>query len=269
MDTPIRSLRDELRRLARAAEGSLLTVEGAATALGASSRTAALRLGALARSGWVVRVRRGIYHLPSIEAGATSGPEDPFVLADALFAPCYIGGWSAAEHWGLTEQLFTDTFVVTAANIRLRNQTALGARFRLVRVARARVESVPSIWRRHQRLRVSSPERTIADACADPSWVGGVRHLGQILDEYLHSQGADSSRVVAALREVGRGAAWKRAGILAECVWPDAKTLIDAALRARSTGVVRLDPAITGRGKLNRRWGLWINAELPKRNSDS
>ncbi len=63
------------------------------------------------------------------------------------FAPAYIGGWSAAEHWGLTEQLFRSTFVVTAGSVRTTTSTLLGAEFRLVRVPPERVASVPSAWR--------------------------------------------------------------------------------------------------------------------------
>jgi len=29
--------------------------------------------------------------------------EDPWLIAERLFAPCYIGGWSAAEYLDLTE----------------------------------------------------------------------------------------------------------------------------------------------------------------------
>ena len=34
--------------------------------------------------------------------------QDPWILVPALFAPAYIGGRTAAEHWDLTEQIFRD-----------------------------------------------------------------------------------------------------------------------------------------------------------------
>jgi len=116
--------------------------------------------------GWVARVRRGLYYLPPLEAGTDPIAEDSWTLAHRLLAPCYIGGWSAAEHWGLTEQLFRSAFVVTAANIHSREQTVFGATFRLVRVKQERVESVGETWRGQVRVRVSNAERTLIDGLA-------------------------------------------------------------------------------------------------------
>ena len=39
--------------------------------------------------------------------------EDPWVIAAQLYGPCYIGGWSAAEYWDLTEQIFRTVVVMT------------------------------------------------------------------------------------------------------------------------------------------------------------
>lgn len=65
--------------------------------------------------GWPRRVRRGLYLVLPLEAQSDRAitVEDPWILADELFSPCYIGGWSAAQHWGLTEQIFRSVFVVT------------------------------------------------------------------------------------------------------------------------------------------------------------
>ena len=47
---------------------------------------------------------------PHRKSGAATHGSWPLVV----FEPCYIGGWSACEHWGLTQQLFRDVLVVTA-----------------------------------------------------------------------------------------------------------------------------------------------------------
>src|SRR5204863_8787538 len=80
----------------------------------------ALSIASLTRRGWMLRAKRGIYLILPIEAapGQPTTPEDPWILANKLFSPCYIGGWSAIEYWGLSEQLFNSTLVITAANIR-------------------------------------------------------------------------------------------------------------------------------------------------------
>src|SRR5215468_882578 len=100
--------RETLSALARNAKGGLISTDEAARVLGVNGRVAAARIARLVAGGWVARVRRGLYLLLPLEAAgaATMAIEDPWVLAEVTLAPCYVGGWSAAEHWGLTEQIF-------------------------------------------------------------------------------------------------------------------------------------------------------------------
>lgn len=229
-----------------------------------------MTLGRLVRQGWLARVRRGLYLVLPLEANSRGGAvEDPWVLARELYSPCYIGGWSAAEHWGLTEQLFRSTFVVTAAAIRHTNESFVGTEFHLVRAKKSRVSSVRPIWRGRERVSVSDRERTIADALASPSWVGGIRHLAQMLRSYRSAKEWNPNRLLERVGEVDSGAAFKRLGYLAETVLSAEPVLVDAALARRTAGVVKLDPAVEGRGRLTKRWGLWINVALeaaPSRN---
>ena len=216
----------------------------------------------LVRAGWLSRVRRGLYLVLPLEAGAGRPvtPEDPWVLAHEAYAPCYVGGWSAAEHWGLTEQIFRSTFVVTAANIRERTPRLLGVEFTLVRVPASRLAGTTLVWRGAARIPVSGRERTLVDALRNPAWVGGVRHLAEMLASYRAGREAD---LPALLREVathGNGAAHKRFGHLAERLWPEAVPKLGGRVTA---GVIKLDPAVKARGELDRRWGLWGNVNLP------
>src|SRR3990172_4822891 len=71
--------------------------------------------------GWVRRLRRGLYLLIPLEAASPEGwAPDPWLVATHLFSPGYVAGWSAAEHWGLTEQIFRSIAVFTAAPLRQR-----------------------------------------------------------------------------------------------------------------------------------------------------
>src|ERR1700690_4166852 len=121
--------------LARASLGGLVSVDKAAGVMGVPTHDAAVRLGRLVRAGWLARARRGLYFVLPLEASAEAPPvaEDAWLLANELFAPCYVGGWTAAEHWGLTEQLFRTTFVVTAAPRRSNHETHLSTDFHVVR----------------------------------------------------------------------------------------------------------------------------------------
>jgi len=244
----------------------LLTVADAAGAMNVTTHQAAIQLGRLERAGWVARAQRGVYLIKPLEA-ATHGPvvpEDAWVLAHRLFEPCYIGGWTAAEHWELTEQLFRRIFVVTAAPRRRQRETRLSTEFHLVRVKQDRLQGTSLIWRGTERVRVSDRERTIADALVHPGWVGGVTHLVEMLITYRDDKAFDAGKLLARVDELGVGAAYKRLGFLAERLWPSDVGIAEHARLRRTSGTIRLDPGVQARGKMLKRWGLWINvAGLP------
>ncbi len=271
-----RSAKDELAELARGSASGIVTADVAALAWRKDSRTASRRLAALARSGWLRRVRRGTYQIAALEASssATAPFEDPWMLAAAVFAPCYIGGWSAAEHWGLTEQLFRETFVATAASVRSTHATVGGLAFRLARVSPSRAVGDAAVWRRTGQVACSSPERTLVDGANSPAWIGGVRHLAEVVARYAERPTRDLESLAQSLNNHGRGAGAKRLGFLAEQLINGEddeqarETLLfirDIALEHRTTGIVKLDPGVRSRGHMNTAWGLWINAEVVRR----
>ncbi len=248
--------------LARAAKGGVISLPAAAKAMGVPRARAALQLRRLVRQGWLQRLRRGLYLVKPLNAalGQAAIPEDPWVLAREVFSPCYIGGWSAAEHWDLTEQLFRSTLVVTAAPARTTQPRIGGHDFRVFRIPPARLGAgVVKVWRGPERVDISGLERTIVDALRNPEIVGGGRHLVQILTAYGEHERHDFARLLAVAREVASGAAWKRLGFVAEYIWPGDTTIVDAARRHMTTGYVRLDPGVRLHGKLAKRWRLWIN----------
>ena len=147
---------------------------------------------------------------------ATAPYDDPWTLAATVFSPCYMGGWSAAEHWGLTEQLFRETFVVTAANVRSTHATVGGLAFRLARVSPDRLVEDRVVWRRSAQVACSSPERTLIDGANSPAWIGGVRHLAEVLARYAERPSPDLDALGQSLKRHARGAGAKRLGFLAE-----------------------------------------------------
>lgn len=258
------SARDKVTALARAASGGLIETQAAAKAWGVSPAVATSRLWRLVKGGWLVPAQKGLFAILPLEArsGTAQTVEDPWVLASRLFAPCYVGGWSAAEHWGLTEQIFRSTFVVSAGPVRSSSSTALGAEFRTVRASAERVASVGEIWRGSVRVAVSDRERTLADGFTHPSWVGGISHLAEMLMTYRRSAEWSPTKLIAAMEQHPKGAAFKRLGYLVERVLGGDEALVESAIAHRSAGAIRLDPRIARKGKLLRRWGLWVNVDL-------
>lgn len=67
----------------------------------------------LARTGWIVRLKKGLYSLSGSVPGAT--PLHEFEIAMALVEPAAISHWSALSHHGLTEQTPRRVYVLTTA----------------------------------------------------------------------------------------------------------------------------------------------------------
>ena len=162
----------------------------------------------------------------------------------------------------MTEQIFRSTLVVTGAHVRERRQRILNTGFHLIRVARPDLEGTTQVWRGREQIAVSNRERTIADALKSPDWVGGMRHLTEILMTFCQSPERNLERVLWYLTRMKSGAGIKRFGFLIETLRPRETTLIEGALMRRTTGLVKLDPRVKTKGKLNKRWGLWVNTTI-------
>lgn len=258
--------RNLLTKLSRSAKGGLISVANASELLELPSRTVSQKLAAMARRGWLRRVRRGLYFILPLEADPNRPAiiEDAWILAREVFSPCYIGGWSALEHWGLTEQLFKETLVITAAPIRNRSMSLLGHSFRLFQVKPEQVATATMVWRGPERVAVSSPELTIIDCLQYPNLCGGIRHLIDIMSEYSSDEKRNIQKLLELAKQRDSGAVWKRLGFLTETLWPNEKSIIEKALKSVSAGNIKLDPDVRRKGKLLRRWRLWVNIEMAK-----
>lgn len=253
-----RSHLEELHRL-----GSAFTVAQAAELLAIDRARASRLLGYLARRGWLSRVRRGLYVAVPLDA-RQSGEwiEDPWIVADRVFAPCYIGGWSACEHWDLTEQVFRTALVVTAKRVREREVEIQGIPFRLTVRSEDALFGTVAVWRGQGRVAVSDPSRTIVDILDDPSLGGGIRTVVDVLGEYMTSQHRNDRLLIEYADRLDNRAVFKRLGYLIERLGIEADSLLAACRERRSAGVVALDPSVKARGQIVRRWGLRANVAL-------
>jgi predicted transcriptional regulator of viral defense system len=249
--------RQRLSQILRSEPG-LITPEAAARHLSLPRVRAARELARWAKAGWLARVRRGAYAPVPLEATSPDiAIEDAWVVAASLFSPCYIAGWSAAEHWGLTEQIFRPVCVVTVSRPRKRIQHLRGTQFSLHSTTADKVFGTQSVWRHNVRVAVSDPARTIVDMLGDPSLGGGIRSVSDMLDLFLREQ----RKFVPKLREYAvrlrNGAVFKRLGFLLERTHPTEHDLIAVCRTQLTTGYAALDPKLT-RDKLITSWHLWV-----------
>jgi predicted transcriptional regulator of viral defense system/predicted nucleotidyltransferase len=240
--------------------------EEAAEVLDLSRERASRLLRHLTAQGWLARVKQGLYVPVPLEA-RTSGDwiEDPWLVASKAFEPCFIGGWSACEHWGLTEQIFNEIAVVSAKPVRDRRPTIQGTRFRIKVVEGDQIFGPRAVWRHDSKVEVSDPSRTVVDMLDDPSFGGGIRHVAHALSEYFDSH--LDEQVLLSYAELRRNrSVYKRLGYLIEAQTITSPRLIDSCRSRMSTGVVDLDPAVPERGRITKRWNLRINIDVTKGN---
>lgn len=250
--------RARLGELLRRSTGTV-SPEQAARLLNLPQDQAAKLLSRWASQGWLARVRRGLYVPVPLEAQSPDvALEDAWLVAERLFAPCYIGGWSAAEHWGLTEQIFRTLMIFTTRKLRDRAPVLRGTSFQLRSVREQALFGLKPVWRGQVRVNVSDPSRTLVDLLADPALGGGLRATVDVLRTYLDSKEFRNLKLLLEyVQRLGNGAVFKRLGYLLERYAPSETDAI-ARCRARlSQGNAKLDPALPPK-KLATAWRLWL-----------
>lgn len=251
--------------LYRSVTGPFSVLE-AATALSFTVARTQRFLAYLADRGWLARVQRGLYlpvPLDAIEPGEWR--EDPWIIASRVFGPsCYIGGWTACEHWDLTEQIFLETVVFTTRRVRNREAQIQGFSFRIKRTAQWKTFGTRPVWRNQNRMDISDPSRTVTDVLDDPSLGGGIRHVSGVVTTYFESEHRNDTLLENYIRQVGNRTGFKRLGYLVETLGIHAPALLQACKRGASSGVSLLDPSLPNEGPVLRRWNLRVNSTIPQ-----
>lgn len=251
------STRKRLAMVLRASK-PLITIGSAARALDLEPDKAAKILARWAKQGRIKRLRRGIYAPIPLDSlsGETALP-NPWVLVPRLFSPGYVGGWSAAEYWQLTEQIFRDVCVFTSRPFRHKRQVVDRTSFSLQRAEANRLFGLKTIWDGSARIPVSDPERTLIDMLNRPSVGGGIRHVDSCLREYLRLPNSDLEKLVRYGDRFGSGAVFKRLGYLIERADPGNQKVLEDCRTRLTEGTVKLDPALPA-DRLVTRWRLWV-----------
>jgi predicted transcriptional regulator of viral defense system len=248
----------------RAAGHGAVRVDDAERALGLDRTAASQRLARWAGQGWLRRVARGLYIPVPVEASRPeSWSADPLYLAHLVWAPCYFTGWTAAQHWGLTEQVFRTTVLKTSCRVRVAEQRLLEHTYLLRHVPDAERWGTAAVWMNELRVEMADPARTVIDVLDDPGLGGGIRHVADMLDAYLDEHDAD--RLVDYGDRLGNRTVFKRLGYLVTRARPDTAALIDACRARISRGVSLLDPTAPPRGHRVMEWNIRVNVPMEGR----
>lgn len=249
--------RKRLSAIVRQTKGTI-SVKEAADILKVSPADVAKMLSRWAKKGWLSRVRRGLYIPVPLESRTADIPvEDPWIIAERLYSPCYIGGWSAAEYWDLTEQIFRTVVVLTTQKPRNRAPVVKGISFLLRTISEKALFGTKTVWRGQVKVSVSDPSRTILDMLMDPKLSGGIRSTTDIFFNYLKSENKNIELLIEYAKRLNNGAIFKRLGFLLEKYALDQKVAIEECRSRLTKGYVELDPALKAE-RLITRWRLWV-----------
>ncbi|MBU0686676.1 MAG: hypothetical protein KKB81_02300 [Candidatus Margulisbacteria bacterium] len=215
------------------------------------------------KQGWLTRIKRGLYSTVSLGTiRPDAQKEDPLVVADAVFGPCYIGGWNACEHWGFTEQIFNDVVVFSSRRFNKKTQKIQGINFIIKTVKKKSFFGLKSVWQGVNKISMSDPVKTIVDILDDPMLGGGIRNIALVVREYFDSESRDDNKLLEYIMKQGNRVIYKRLGYLMEYFKIEAPEVLISCSKLLSSGYSKLDPSLPDKGKYMRRWNLKINADL-------
>lgn len=254
--------RELLDRLNRERQEPFTPGEAAAI-LGVAPLRARRLLTYWASRGWLSRLRRGLYvTVPLGTRNPAQLSEDPWIVAHHLFAPCYIGGWSACEHWGLTEQIFRGVVVFTTRKLHDRHPTIKETPYVLRTIPEGKLFGASSVWRGQTRIYVSTPARTIADLLNDPTVGGGMRHIAEIVARFFTGEHHDDAGLLETIARLNNRTIYKRLGYLVEVLKLNAPEVLTRCQERLSAGYSKLDPTVETQGPFLRRWRLRLNVAI-------
>ena len=249
--------RERLSKLLREG-GEINTVTQVAQILNLSNDDAAKNLARWSKQGWLTRIKRGVYVAVPLDAQTTNQAiEDAWILIPELFAPAYVGGWSAAEHWDLTEQIFRDICVFTSRAVNQRNQTMHSIPFVVTHSPDENHFGTKPVWKKEKKILVSDPSKTIVDMLSTPWTGGGIQHVTDCLQEYFKSEHFNEGLLIDYAIQLGNGAVFKRLGYLSSQMLGDIHPLTLACQTQLSKGNAQLDPGNKS-GRLVTKWRLFV-----------
>lgn len=253
--------RSELARVLTAGR-RFITPTDVTVSLNVDAGAAAKKLARWAEDGWVRRVRRGLYiGVPVDAANPSAWSENALVVASAVWSPCYFTGWTSANFWALSEQVFRTTVLKTTERVRNSSIRLLDHDYLITHVSEGALTwGLRSEWRAETRLQFADPARTVVDILDTPKLAGGIRNAADILAAYLDEH--DPAVLISYADLLGNGAVFKRLGYVVETLGLDAPEIVTGCRERLSAGIAALDPDGPDRGHRLMRWGLRANVLL-------
>ena len=245
-----------------AAEGyrifSTEDVRGMAPEVGLSAGYVVQALHHLVRTGWLVRLRKGLYTLSSAVPGIS--PAHEFEVAMALVNPAAISHFSAMHHYELTDQIPHHVFVTTTSGQSAPRGAGAGYRvgdttYQFIRMRPERFFGTETVWLGEARVTFTDMARTLIDGLTMPQYCGGIAEvmhgfemardrlpLGQMIDYAMRLDHATVKRLGWVLEQTGFE-----------------RSALSVLQEVGVTGYTKLDASGSREGPYNRTWMIQEN----------
>ena len=218
----------------------------------------------LARDGWIVRLRRGLYSLSSQVFRET--PLHEFEIAMALVEPAAISHRSAMNFHGLTEQISQTVYVLTTTEAALPRERRKGkeeeghvdlSRYRFIQIRPARFFGTEKVWVGESAVSITTIERTLLDGLEKPRYCGDFGEVLHAFQVAIRDTRLNLDRLIDHACRLDTATA-KRTGWVLERLGVESARLL-RLMEMPINGYRSLDPSGPGEGRYNPRWGIQEN----------
>ncbi len=251
-------------QLLLAKSNGLITLTDVQEALGYTKTQASQLMYRLSKKGWVKKLKNGLYRVVPLESSDPSlTDENPWVVANQLFSPCYIGCWTAAHFWGLTDQLFLDTWVVTAQKVFKKKKSISNHQYLLRQVKESYFFGLKTEWIEGTKVPISDPHKTVLDFLNFPDAFTSQSML-EIFQAYLMSSEKDMDMLAQYAQKIENKSVLKRLGFFLELLSPESKPLIEYCYVNKSKGLSLLS-TLSPCDSIVERWHLRVPRKLKEK----
>ena len=196
-------------------------------------------------NGWLYRVKRGVYiPVPMDSTSSDIQIEEPFVIADSLYSPGYIAGFSAIKHWDLSEQIIETVYYFSTKQVSKRDPTYGSTRFQIKTIKENRLFGTKTIWYGSKKIKVSDPTKTIVDVLDDPKLVGGMSVVFDIFKEYAETKYLDYKLMLEYAGRMNNKTILKRLGFMIDVHLNETPSELSGMANQISSGYSNFDPSI-------------------------
>lgn len=246
----------QLKKLDIIRTGEIAPVLG----ISASQETDLLRR--LSKSGWVVRLKRGVYLVPSrLPANGKFNPGIALILQklmEVMNGKYQICGPTAYNFFRLDDQIPNITYLYN--NCISGKRTIGSLTFQFIKVSDRRLGAVNIINSFGGKLVYSSKARTLMDTVYDWSRFNSLPRGYNWIKEEIKKDSEFASELLDVTMKYGNVATGRRIGYLLDTLIQNLTLLHKLKNKlGTSKSIIPLVPGKPSKGKVNRKWGIIIN----------